>query len=395
MVGQEQGYKNLVMGWKACQGFQVPRTFTCEEVSIYAEGSFAELSNKTESSNKNETKTQQVVLVYVEVWKEMSILLASGSVYVNYLNWYDIPLSSTVTFSPGIWYYIIAYTNNGAFNLYYHYDGTPNDQGPAAWNRYGYWETLYVDFFVRYLAEFTISSSRLTQLKEYADLYKPTLWYTENEIYYPCDFYFDENMDIDDNVENYPSTLEEKFWHLRYFVHIQEYAWDNDISEPAIAIEYWYYYVKEKNGHNNDWEVFIIFLKQTNPSQVLRLKAGQHGSLIEKSWGQVEKEGGTHTRLYVDKKHAMYFKKPWWFRKGDEEKVTYSDSRNKPVYVWDTDAIVDTKDNKDKITNWDGDHVWWDDDSKYWWVWKYKKNSDYVKAPWRKIPWMLTEENEY
>ncbi|RLI32880.1 hypothetical protein DRO56_02815 [Candidatus Bathyarchaeota archaeon] len=391
MVGQEQGYKHLEPEWKVFQAFEAPTTFTCKKVSIYAESA-------VQSSEENETKTRSWALVYVEVYRG-SELLASGSVDVYGKDWYDVSLSNSVTLSPGVGYSIIAYSPYGKWNIYYHNDGHPNDQGAAAWDRGSGWEWLPIDFFVRYLAEFTISSSRLTELKVYVEKYEPSLQYTNEENYFPCDFYFDKNMDVNDNKDNYPSNWpedwEEQREYLRYFVHVQEYAWDDDIAEPAIAIEYWYYYVADKS-HHHDWEVFIIFLKETDPNQVLLLKGGQHGNLVEKFWNQVEKEGGTHTILFIGPKHAMNFKR-YLLWPGDGQKIPYGYSYNKPIYVWDTDAIVNTSGYYDEIRNWDGDHVWWDNESKYWWRWYYlkKEKPGIIQGPWRKVPWTMPEEGTY
>jgi hypothetical protein len=90
-----------------------------------------------------------------------------------------------------------------------------------------------------------ISFSRREELKEYADKYKPSIQFKDGEPYFPCDFYFDHDTNIGDNKDSYPKGLNEKFNKLRYFVHIQENAWDKSISETAIAIEYWYYYVAD------------------------------------------------------------------------------------------------------------------------------------------------------
>jgi hypothetical protein len=212
----------------------------------------------------------------------------------------------------------------------------------------------------------------------------------------PCDFYYDLDRDVSNNPVLYDTySQSQKMDQLRYFVHFQEYAWDNDIPSEAIAIEYWYYYVKDTgiSAHKHDWEVFIIFLKQTATSQVLLLKAGQHGSLVESIWSSVIKEGSTHTRLYVDTKHAMFFSKPGGFTDG--VKVSYSDSRNKPIYVWDTNAIISTSGDYDKITNWEGYHVYWDYDSQYWWTWKYVHDAGTIYGPWRKVPWKYPEEGTY
>jgi len=257
---------------------------------------------------------------------------------------------------------------------------------------------LYVDFFVRYLAEFTISSSRLTQLKTYTQTYKPTLQYKSGEEFFPCDFYFDGDRDERNNVENYDKLVySEKMDNLRYFVHVQEYAWDNDITEPAIAIEYWYYYVKDTGlfAHKNDWKVSIIFLKQTNPSQVLLVKAGQHGSLIERFWNDVKKEGETHVFLYVGLKHAMFFAEPKDWINGT--KIGYNDPKNKPIYVWNSDPIESTNGDYDEITNWEDYHIWWDDESKYFWRWKFRTGWPYPPrlAAWRRDTWMMPEVGTY
>ena len=124
---------------------------------------------------KGMSRCKATHMFYVELREESpdGTILASGSVYISYLDWYDVQLSSKVTLYPGTPYYIIAYSPYDSWNIYYHYDGQPNNDGPAGVNRYGYWESLSVeDFLTRCHATYTIDSTRIQQLKTLAQTYK-------------------------------------------------------------------------------------------------------------------------------------------------------------------------------------------------------------------------------
>jgi hypothetical protein len=138
----------------------------------------------------------------------------------------------------------------------------------------------------------------------------------------------------------------------------------------------------------------IIFLKQTDPSKVLLLKAGQHGKLVRNNWENVEKENTTHTRLYVDYKHSMWYHASW-----NGPKVPFNKLENKPIYVWDQDAVQRTDGNYDYIPNWEGAHEYgdWDPKSQYWWASNYSGSKHWspISAAWRKVSWMMPEEGTY
>ena len=194
---------------------------------------------------------QSYSYVYVEL-REGSpdgTILASGTAYISDLDWYDIQLSSQVTLYLNKWYYIVAYSPYETWNIYYHYDRQPNDDGSAGVNRYGYWESLAVDFLIRYHAIFTIDSARIQYFKSLTQTYEPILMYYDDEPYYPCDFYFDKDMDISNNKENYDNRELHPEYDVRYrvFIHVEEYVFHDDLDiGPMIAIEYWYYYAYDK-----------------------------------------------------------------------------------------------------------------------------------------------------
>ncbi|MCS7364809.1 MAG: hypothetical protein NDF54_05155 [archaeon GB-1867-035] len=398
MKAELQDYLNLGPGDKVCQGFKPPRSWTVDKISLYAE-----YSAGVEGVEKEKNITiQSVSYIYVELREggPDGTLLAYGTVYIGYLDWYDVQLSSQVTLSPDKWYYIVAYSPYDSWNIYYHYDGQPNNDGPAGINRFGYWESLSVDLLTRYHATYTIDSTRIQQLKTLAQTYKPSLRFETGMIYFPCDFYYDLDIDVDNNTDNYPSEEWKKLEKLRVFIHIEEYSFsDEDGIGPAIAIEYWFYYVYNiyyiggslTYEHPHDWELhLVVFVDQYDTSNVVLLKTGVHGGLYSRSWEDAIERSGTHVTVFiVHDSHAADIdrdipKEGW---DGDGVFISYDDSRYKEIYVWDSEPCEyeDTFNGEVycRITNWEGAHVYWDTFSQYWWA----KDYGSVSVAWHKDAW--------
>jgi len=385
MKPELQNYLNLGSGDKVCQGFKPPGSWTVDEISVYAE---CKLKGKRK--------------LYVELHEDgpEGTVLASGSVYVSRLKWYDVQLSGQVALSPDKWYFIVAYANN-SWNIYYHNDGKPNDDGLAGVKRYNRaWEFLLIDLLTRYHAMFTVDSTRLQQLKTLAETYKPTLQFEAGMIYFPCDFYYDNDTNVDNNRDNYPGNTESKLQLIRVFMHIEEYSFsDQDGVGPAIAIEYWFYYVYNiyypwwggTYEHYHDWEAhLIVFLNQYDTSNVVLLKTGAHGRLYSHSWGEAEKEG-SHAKVYIahdshaaDIDTAIPSEIRW---DGNGVPIRYDDSRYKEIYVRNSrpcegESVFNGK-VYCKITSWEGEHVYWDDFSGYWWAKEYGN----ITTAWHKDAW--------
>jgi len=397
MSAELQDYLNLGPGDKVCQGFKPPRSWTVDKVSLYAEYS---AGIERVEKDKNVT-VQSMSYIYVELREggPDGTLLAYGTFYVGYLDWYDVQLSSQVSLSSDKWYYIVAYSPYNAWNIYYHNDGQPNNDGPAGVNRYGYWESLSIDLLTRYHAIFTINSTRIQQLKTLAQTYKPTLQFEAGMIYFPCNFYYDYDANVNNNKDNYPTNEGYKLQLIRVFIHIEEYAFsDEDGVGPAIAIEYWFYYVYNTwSGiyeHPHDWELhLIVFIDQYDTSKVVLLKTGAHGTLYSHSWNEAEKEDTTHVVVYIAAdSHAADIDNDipgegWYGWAGNGSRIRYSDIRYKEIYVWDSDPCEYESTFDDKvycrITNWEGAHVYWDTFSQYWWP----KNYGNINAAWHKDAW--------
>lgn len=366
------------------------RSWTVDKISLYAE-----YSAGVESVEKDENVTiQSVSYIYVELREggPYGTLLAYGTVYIGYLDWYDVQLSSQVTLSPDKWYYIVAYSPYDSWNIYYHYDGQPNNDGPAGINRFGYWKSLAVDLLTRYHATYTIDSTRIQQLKTLAQTYEPILMYYDDEPYYPCDFYFDKDMDISNNKENYDNRELHPEYDVRYrvFIHVEEYVFHDDLGMgPMIAIEYWYYYVNDPK-HLHDWELHcIIFLDQCTEEVVLVGRAW-HDWIFYEDPSKPTWIEDTHPVVYIDYDHAADFEPS----PGQNKALNYRDVLE--IYVFDTSPCISEYDHAwgtfCNIINWEGYHVTWPSDEggwadsehgpDYWWPKYYNKI-----APWHRYTW--------
>ena len=359
MSTHKDGYVNLGSEDRAAQGFQPPIAWTISKVSIYSEY----------AAGVEGAKTQTVTLVHVEIrsGSPEGQVLASGSTYVSSLGWYDVSLSANVALSPGNWYYIVAYSQGGAWNYYYHNDGHPNDDGPAGVKRYGSvsWQPLYIDFLVRYYANFFVDSTRLNYFKTLSEKHEPILKYDHTENYYPCDFYFDKDMNIANNPTNYdnwrsnPNNYPTYDARYRVFIHIEDYVFfDSKGLGPMIAIEYWHYYANDPKPawpHPHDWELHCVIFLNRDTEAIVLVGMAQHLSISYYDPSAIQ-WSGSHPICHIEKDgHASY-------PSGSQSKeVTYSEVLN--IYVFDTSPCTEEYSHEwgifCKITNWEGYHVTW------------------------------------
>ena len=155
------------------------------------------------------------------------------------------------------------------------------------------------------------------------DQYKPSLRFMHDEQYFPVDFYFDGNMNIDDNRQHYEEQI--GTWDTYVvFAHAKDnvYIYTPDPIGPFIAIEYWYYYVADSDqgiypGHDQDWELHFEILIWQSTHNPYKARTGVHGYFWEgwALWPSIEKDNG-HPIVYVDLKHASHFYEPWGWNTG-------------------------------------------------------------------------------
>jgi len=323
---------------------------------------------------------------------------------------YDAALDHAVVLSQGNWYCVVAYSPfMDDWHIYYHNDGSPDNDGAALVKRYYYWwwEQMAVDFMVRYRAEYTIDAERAEHLRALAQSWEPLLVYHPSEQYFPCDFYFDKDMDIRNNKDNYDNRGS-RLWYddsYRVFTHIEEWTFHDTLGlneKPMIAIEYWYYYARDEDPytwHIHDYELHcVVFLDQIT-EDVLLFGMAHHYQIEYYDPGYVWKDPDGHPICYCRLgKHSAYPRPD-----GESSEVSYNVVLN--VYVLDTVPYTATWSHEwgvfCDITNWWGPHVRWgydeggwadpNHDPAYWWPYEFPSDHwpfpGVGPAPWRRYSW--------
>jgi hypothetical protein len=147
--------------------------------------------------------------------------------------------------------------------------------------------------------------------------YFPYYYFSIGEAYYPCSFYFDGDLDVNNNHENYDNWDE---GYPPYYVYIHT-AEDN----TYFTVQYWLYYAYNPWGkpvlnHEHDWEkVYIVFdvddLATPEEAEPLEVRYYYHWWVNAVSWSNVEKID-SHPIVYVaEGSHASYPSKssiPWY-----------------------------------------------------------------------------------
>jgi len=334
-------------------------------------------------------------------------VLASGNLYLTYPQWCDVTLSNVVTLNEGSVYFIVAYSDLWPWHIYYHNDGHPDNDGAALVKRYYYWwwEPMAVDLMVRYRAEYTIDAERAEHLNSLARDREPLLKYYWDEPYFPCDFYFDKEMDIRNNDVNYDNRGNNLQYddNYRVFIHVEEWTFHDaqPLSEtPMIAIEYWYYYANDFGigGHMHDFEMHCVVFLDQSTEQVLLVGMAHHlwvdyyDPLTQIDWW-TDSNGKAHPICYLEYgKHAA-----WPDSSGQTLELKPNEVLD--IYVFDTVPYTTTWPHEwgtfCDITNWWGTHVRWnyneggwadpDHGPANWWPWEF--GAGVGPAPWRRYCW--------
>ena len=141
------------------------------------------------------------------------------------------------------------------------------------------------------------------------DQYKPSLQYMYDEQYFPVDFYFDHDLNEENNKQNYQNHVGNWDTYV-VFAHAKDNVWlyiQGVYYGPFIAIEYWYYYVADTGieAHDQDWELHFEILIWQNTHQPFQARVGGHGYFLEgwRAWALIEKDNG-HPKIYIDKTYS-------------------------------------------------------------------------------------------
>ena len=201
------------------------------------------------------------------------------------------------------------------------------------------------------------------------DQYKPSLQYMYDEQYFPVDFYFDHDLNEENNKQNYQNHVGNWDTYV-VFAHAKDNVWlyiQGVYYGPFIAIEYWYYYVADTGieAHDQDWELHFEILIWQNTHQPFQARVGGHGYFLEgwRAWALIEKDNG-HPKIYIDKKHAAHFSGDLrftgfylhWY--SSDYKVSYVEGYTDYTYYngeWYT------------YMSYQGYHVYWNTFSRYYW----------------------------
>ena len=218
--------------------------------------------------------------------------------------------------------------------------------------------------------------------------YKPTLQFLNTESYYPVDFYFDHNVDISDNKQNYQNHVGDWDTYV-VFAHAKDNVWKagpGGTIGPFIAIEYWFYYVADNGGlvdHDHDQELHFEILIWQATFQPFQARTGAHGYFPDGwlSWSLFEKDNG-HPKIYIDTKHAAYRRPGFgWI---DGFLLHWYDSDYKVSYVEGYTEYTLYNGEWYTYMVYQGYHVYWDSFSRYYWPAYYE---DVGAAPWLRPIW--------
>ena len=158
--------------------------------------------------------------------------------------------------------------------------------------------------------EITHSTSVTLIVLEYLELieeYFPYWNFSSGEKWYPRSFYFDGDVDVENNSENYEGGIL-----YTPFVYI------NIIVEPEnLAIQYWLYYVWSDwasfvDDHEHDWDsvVSVIFDKD-DLSRPMNVSFWHHFWIDYEDWEEVERKDNKHVVAYVaNGSHGAYSTPP-------------------------------------------------------------------------------------
>lgn len=227
------------------------------------------------------------------------------------------------------------------------------------------------------------------------DQYKPSLQFINTESYYPVDFYFDHNIYISDNKQNYQNHV--GAWDTYVvFAHAKDDVWlyyQGYYYGPLIAIEYWYYYVADTGpfSHDHDWELHFEILIWQNTHQPFLARTGAHG-YFPNGWlslSYFEKDNG-HVKIYINTKHDASNRPGFGWINGfllhwynTNYKISYVEEYTEYTYYngeWYTYMIYQ------------GYHVYWNSFSRYYWPAYY---GDVGAAPWLRTIWDNPTYNNY
>ena len=103
------------------------------------------------------------------------------------------------------------------------------------------------------------------------------------------------------------SVKEDPAWYPQIYARVKRYPW-------ASVIQYWFFYYDNHwlNHHEGDWEMIEVVL-DANETPLLAAYS-QHGVGTRRLWEYVNKEGGTHPKVYyATGSHASYFR-PYSYR---------------------------------------------------------------------------------
>lgn len=159
-------------------------------------------------------------------------------------------------------------------------------------------------------AEVTVRSSPSSYLP-LVQQYFPCWRFSKGEKWYPCSFYFDDDVDLAGNKGNYegglfndPETGKPPFY---VYIHLAE-------DDHELAIQYWLYYVyndhKVWTKHMNDWDsmVMIVFDK-LNMNTPKNIGFSTHIlPIMPHDWNDptIEKHNGHPVAYVAEGSHGAY-----------------------------------------------------------------------------------------
>ena len=141
------------------------------------------------------------------------------------------------------------------------------------------------------------------EMEQYFQLiteFMPYWKFSQGEQYYPVSFYFDNDIDVENNVHNYVKGSWES---ACVYVHIVE-------DENYYTIQYWLYYAYNPLGpgfpHQHDWDSTIYVILDAQSYTPLKVRFYRHWFPWTYNWEDVEHDG-THVIGYVAKNsHGVY-----------------------------------------------------------------------------------------
>lgn len=230
--------------------------------------------------------------------ESLTIGLATVSVSISSRTLEGQTNIGSITFDGQTWSLpVIIYEYKGT------YQATANLPNGYRFNSWEYSGSISVSDPSSQTTDVTVSGvcslTAVFEMEPYLE-FMPYWKFSQGEQYYPVSFYFDNDIDVENNLYDYNIGSWED---ACVYIHIEE-------SDNYYTIQYWLYYVYQPLGkllpHQHDWDSTIYVILDAQSHTPLKVRFYRHFWPKTYDWEDVEHDG-THMIAYVaEDSHGVY-----------------------------------------------------------------------------------------